>query len=157
MKGALKTALLAGAAVCLLATALMAQTVLTPGVSGGKEIVAARKYAMQAMYSCLRDIRIKIEAGNFPDSLTNGKCLSAIAIFLPTAYAAAYPEAYPYQGSQYSFTGAPMAKVQEGAEYLRVQSEKLVNVSTRSGQEVSDQLERVKKACNDCHTVARKG
>lgn len=149
-------ALMAGAAVVLFAGALFAQTTLLPGASPGTEVVAVRKYVMITNNANLRDIRLKLEARNSAETVSNARSLASVAMTLPYLYAEAYADAYPVPGSAYSFKPTPVAAVQAAAEYLKAQAEKLVRNAGDAGQS-AQQLEKIKNACRDCHDKMRKG
>ncbi|MEW5773505.1 MAG: cytochrome c [Thermodesulfobacteriota bacterium] len=147
--------LLAAAVTVLVATGLFAETVLVPGVSPGKEVVAVRKYVMVTNNANLRDIRLKLEANKSVEVVSNARSMAAVAMTLPYLFADAHPDAYPMPGSIYAYKAAPMADVQTGAELFNAQCQKLVNVAGNAADSAK-QLERVKDACRDCHAKMRK-
>lgn len=149
-------ALMAGAAVVLFAGALFAQTTLLPGASPGNEVVAVRKYVMITNNANLRDIRLKLEARNSAETVSNARSLAAVAMTMPYLFTEVHADAYPVPGSVYSFTGAAIAEVQAAAEYLKAQAEKLVRSAGDAGQS-AQQLEKIKNSCRDCHAKMRKG
>lgn len=147
--------------VCMLvmvmaAGVLNAQSVYVPDKAKPQQVIKARKFAMRALNSNLRDIRLKLQRGNSNGLLTPALNLSAIARFLPYALAQQYESAYPIQGSNKYFKGGKPEQIQAGAEYLNVQAAKLLKLASSKDLKVLEQQNnRLKRACVSCHSQFR--
>ncbi|BBD06909.1 cytochrome c [Desulfovibrio ferrophilus] len=142
--------------VLMAASVLNAQSVYVPGKAKPEQVVKARKFAMRALNSNLRDIRFKLKRGDSDGMLTPALNLSAIARFLPYAFVEKHEAAYPLKGSNKYFKGGAPEEIQAGAEYLNVQAAKLLNMATSKNMKALDQQNnRIKRACVSCHSQFR--
>ncbi|NJB67783.1 hypothetical protein GGQ74_001423 [Desulfobaculum xiamenense] len=140
----------------LAASALFAQTALMPGKSSPQDIVAARKFAMRSFNADLRDIRLKIESGDVIGVVSPALSVSAKAQLIPLVFVDRHESAYPFEGSNKYFKGADTQSFQAAAEYLNAQAQKLLRIASDKDAKKADQhLNRVKRACVDCHTKYR--
>jgi len=138
------------------AGALHAQTVVIPDKATPEEEVALRKFAMRALNSNLRDIRLKLKKGDSDGLLTPALNISSIAQLLPYAFEKKHESVYPYKGSTRYFKGAAPGEFQANAEYLNAQALKLLRLATAKNMKVlSQQNERIKRACVGCHKKLR--
>lgn len=136
--------------------AAQAQTVVIPDQATPTDEVALRKFAMRALNSNLRDVRLKLKRGDSDGMLTPALNISSIAQLLPYVYKNTHESAYPFQGSNKFFKGAEPAKFQANAEYLNAQALKLLRLASgKDLKALEQQNERVKRACISCHQELR--
>ena len=136
--------------------AAQAQTVVIPDKATPTEEVALRKFAMRALNSNLRDIRLKLKRGDTEGLLTPALNIASIAQFLPYGYRKTHESAYPFEGSNKYFKGADPAAFQANAEYLNAQALKLLRLeSGKDLKPLEQQNERIKRACIGCHKEMR--
>lgn len=144
--------------ICVLLTAFatcaIAQSVYIPEQAKPEDVVGTRKFAMRALNSNLRDIRLKIKRGDTDGILTPSLNISAIARLAPYVFSQRYETVYPYPGSNRYFKGAKASDFQANAEYLNVQSSKLLRLGANLPK-IKKQFERIKRACVSCHTQLR--
>lgn len=135
---------------------LQAQNVTVPGKATPEQEVMARKFAMRALNADLRDIRLKITRGDSDGLISPALNISAIALYLPYAFARQHQAVYPVKGSQKFFKGGSPEDVQAGAEYLNVQAAKLLRQASGKDLKALDQQNnRIKRACVSCHNQLR--
>jgi cytochrome c556 len=136
--------------------AAQAQTVVIPDKATPAEEVALRKFAMRALNSNLRDIRLKLKRGDTEGLLTPALNISSIAQLLPYVFQKTHESAYPFEGSNKFFKGADPATFQANAEYLNAQAMKLLRLASGKDLKAMDQQnERIKRACIGCHKEMR--
>lgn len=136
------------------AASVAAEPVYIPEQATPKQIVQARKFAMRALNSNLRDIRLKLKRGDAQGVLTPSLNISAIARLAPYVFAERHEEVYPFPGSNRFFKGATPQDFQANAEYLNVQSSKLLTIGTDL-KKLGKQFNRIKRACISCHNQLR--
>ena len=142
-------------AVFALGTA-QAQTVVIPDKATPAEEVELRKFAMRALNSNLRDIRLKLKRGDSDGMLTPALNIASIIQLLPYVYQKTHESAYPVPGSNKYFKGADPAAFQANAEYLNAQALKLLRLASgKDLKAIGQQDERIKRACISCHKEMR--
>jgi hypothetical protein len=133
-----------------------AQDVLKSDMKDGVQVVKARKSLMQAVNANIQDADQKLKAGNVKEIGANGINIVAIATVLPPFFKEAHEKAYPIEGSQTFFKGAPAAEFEAAADKMRAAGMEIRQAAEKGDKAgVEAGIKSVKSSCGGCHSAFR--
>ncbi len=133
-----------------------ARKVLNTDMDDASQIVATRKFLMQAVRGNMIDMNKKLKAGNIADTATNGTDIAALAVVLPPLFKEVYKDRYPFEGSKTYFKGAAPAAFESAADKMRAAGMDINNAAEKGDQAgVEAGLGALKSSCGGCHSAFR--
>ena len=133
-----------------------AQKVLNTDMSDASQVVATRKFLMQAVKGNMIDMNKKLKADNVPDTTTNGTDIAAMAVVLPPLFKEVHKDLYPFEGSKTYFKGAAPAAFESAADKMRASGMDIKNAAEKGDQAgVKAGLGALKSSCGGCHSAFR--
>ena len=132
------------------------QSVLKTDMGDASQVVATRKFLMQAVRGNMIDMNQKLKAGNIKDAALNGTSIAALATLLPPLYKEVHKDLYPFEGSKTYFKGAAPAAFESAADKMRAAGMDIKNAAEKGDQAgVKAGLGALKSSCGGCHSAFR--